>query len=64
MISMRRFGRLAASIVLASRELGMGSGRCHDAVLTMAESYRQHMGEYAHMRGLHRIARVNIRNLA
>ena len=44
--------RLAASVVLASRELGMGGGRCGDAVLTMAESYRQHMREYAQMRAL------------
>ena len=44
--------RLAASIVLASRELGMGGGHCRDAVLTMAESYRQHMREYARMRAL------------
>ncbi|HST13130.1 MAG TPA: DUF2252 domain-containing protein [Terriglobales bacterium] len=44
--------RLAASIVLASRELGMGDGHCGDAVLTMAESYRQHMREYAQMRAL------------
>jgi uncharacterized protein (DUF2252 family) len=44
--------RLAASVVLASRELGIGGGRCRDAVLTMTESYRQHMREYAHMRAL------------
>jgi uncharacterized protein (DUF2252 family) len=44
--------RLAASVVLASRELGMGNWRCGDAVLTMAESYRQHMREYAQMRTL------------
>jgi len=44
--------RLAASVVLASRELGMGGGRCDDAVLDMAESYRQHMREYAQMRAL------------
>src|SRR5271163_3855479 len=44
--------RLAASIVLASRELGLGGGRCDDAVQTMAKSYRQHMREYAHMRAL------------
>jgi uncharacterized protein (DUF2252 family) len=44
--------RLAASIVLASRELGMGGGRCGDAVLTMAKSYRQHLREYARMRAL------------
>jgi uncharacterized protein (DUF2252 family) len=44
--------RLAASIVLASRELGLGGGRCEDAVQTMAKSYREHMREYAHMRAL------------
>jgi uncharacterized protein (DUF2252 family) len=44
--------RLAASIVLASRELGLGASRCDDAVLTMAQAYRRHMGEYAHMRAL------------
>ena len=42
--------RLAASIVLASRELGLGAGSCEDAVLTMAQSYREHMREYAQMR--------------
>jgi uncharacterized protein (DUF2252 family) len=42
--------RLAASIILASRELGLGGGRCEEAVLTMAQSYREHMREYAHMR--------------
>ena len=44
--------RLGASVVLASRELGMSSARCEDAVLTMALSYREHMLEYAHMRNL------------
>jgi uncharacterized protein (DUF2252 family) len=44
--------RLAASIVLASSELGMGSGRSRDAVLKMAKSYRQHMRAYAQMRAL------------
>ncbi len=44
--------RLAASIILASRELGLGGGRCENAVLTMAQSYREHMREYAHMRAL------------
>jgi uncharacterized protein (DUF2252 family) len=44
--------RLAASIVLASREIGMGAGGCRNAVLTMARSYRLHMREYAHMRAL------------
>ena len=44
--------RLAASIELASRELGLGGGRCSDAVLTMAGSYREHIREYARMRAL------------
>ncbi|HXN98637.1 MAG TPA: DUF2252 domain-containing protein [Candidatus Acidoferrales bacterium] len=44
--------RLAASIVLASRELGLSAGRCEDSVHTMAKSYRDHMREYAHMRNL------------
>ncbi len=44
--------RLAASIVLASRELGLGGRQCGDAVLTMAQSYREHMRRYAHMRAL------------
>jgi uncharacterized protein (DUF2252 family) len=44
--------RLAASVVLASREMGFGRGRCEDAVLTMALSYREQMREYARMRNL------------
>jgi uncharacterized protein (DUF2252 family) len=44
--------RLAASIILASRELGLSGGRCEDAVHTMAQSYREHMREYAYMRAL------------
>jgi len=44
--------RLAASVALASRELGLGAGRCNDAVLTMAQSYRERMAEYAQMRAL------------
>jgi uncharacterized protein (DUF2252 family) len=44
--------RLAASVALASRELGMGGGRCGDVVRKVAESYRQHMREYAQMRAL------------
>ena len=44
--------RLAASVVLASRELGIGGGRCGDAVLTMVEAYREHMRECARMRAL------------
>jgi len=44
--------RLGASIVLASRELGLGGGSCEDAVVTMSQSYREHMREYARMRAL------------
>src|SRR5580658_5831269 len=44
--------RLGASIVLASRELGLGGGRCQDAVVTMTQSYREHMREYGRMRAL------------
>ncbi len=44
--------RLAASIVLASRELGIGNGSCKNAVIKMARSYREHMREYARMRSL------------
>jgi uncharacterized protein (DUF2252 family) len=44
--------RLAASIILASRELGLNHPRSRDAVLTMAQSYREHMREYGRMRAL------------
>ena len=44
--------RLAASIVLASRELGLNRKRSDDAVVTMAQSYRERMREYGHMRAL------------
>src|ERR1700730_11083154 len=44
--------RLAASVVLASRELGMGEGRCADAAVAMAKAYRHRMREYARMRAL------------
>jgi uncharacterized protein (DUF2252 family) len=44
--------RLSASIVLASKERGIGVGGCLDAVLTMAQSYRKHMNEYADMTAL------------
>jgi uncharacterized protein (DUF2252 family) len=44
--------RLAASVVLASRELGLGGRRCGDAVRAMAQSYRQHIREYGLMRAL------------
>jgi uncharacterized protein (DUF2252 family) len=44
--------RLAASVVLASRELGLRNGRCADAAVAMAKSYRKHMHQYARMRAL------------
>jgi uncharacterized protein (DUF2252 family) len=44
--------RLAASVVLASRELGLKEAACSDAVLKLAQSYRQHIREYARMRAL------------
>src|SRR5277367_1168328 len=44
--------RLAASVVLASRELGLSEARCTDAVHALAESYREHMREYAQMPAL------------
>jgi uncharacterized protein (DUF2252 family) len=44
--------RLAASIAVASPELGLDKSCCRDAVLTMARSYRQHMRDYATMRAL------------
>lgn len=44
--------RLAASIVLASRELGMKERRCADAARSVVQSYREHIREYAKMRAL------------
>jgi uncharacterized protein (DUF2252 family) len=44
--------RLATSIILASRELGIGNGSCKNAALAMAKSYREHMRDYARMRSL------------
>ena len=44
--------RLAASIVLASRELGMKERRCADAARGVVQSYREHMREYAKLRAL------------
>jgi uncharacterized protein (DUF2252 family) len=44
--------RLAASSVLASRELDLGQGHCADAARTAVQSYREHMREYAEMRAL------------
>lgn len=44
--------RLAASIVLATREASVGERDCADAARTAAESYRKHMREYAEMTSL------------
>ena len=44
--------RLAASIVLASRELGLGDRRSADAASSAIRSYREHMREYAGMQAL------------
>ena len=41
--------RLAVSIVLATREAGIGERRCLDAVRAAVESYRKRMHEYAGM---------------
>ncbi len=44
--------RLAASIVLAGRELGLGGKHCVAAARAAVQSYREHMREYAEMRAL------------
>jgi uncharacterized protein (DUF2252 family) len=44
--------RLAASIFLGLREVGSGDGQCKDAVLTMAQSYRARMQDYARRHAL------------
>ena len=44
--------RLAASIVLGLREIGLGEGRCKHAVYKMAQSYREQMHRHARMRPL------------
>ncbi|MFY9690113.1 MAG: DUF2252 domain-containing protein [Candidatus Acidiferrales bacterium] len=44
--------RLAASSVLASRELEFSKPHCADAARTAVRSYREHMREYAEMRAL------------
>jgi uncharacterized protein (DUF2252 family) len=44
--------RLAASIILGLREIGLGDGRCKDAVFRMAQSYREQIHRYAEMRAL------------
>jgi uncharacterized protein (DUF2252 family) len=44
--------RLAASAVLAGRELGVSDKRCAAAACAAVGSYREHMREYAEMRAL------------
>lgn len=44
--------RLAASVVLAGRELNCRARDCQDAAESAVESYRTHMREYAEMRAL------------
>jgi uncharacterized protein (DUF2252 family) len=44
--------RLAASTVLAGRELGVGDKHCGSAARAAARSYREHMREYSEMRAL------------
>jgi uncharacterized protein (DUF2252 family) len=44
--------RLAASIVLAMRDAGIGERHCMDAALASAKSYRKHMHQYAEMSAL------------
>lgn len=44
--------RLAASSVLAGRELGLSERHCADAARTAVQSYRERMHEYAEMRAL------------
>jgi uncharacterized protein (DUF2252 family) len=44
--------RLATSVVLAGRELGLKNGQCCEAARATVASYRIHMREYAYMRAL------------
>ena len=44
--------RLAASIVLATRQAGVSERHCSDAAQSAVESYRTHMREYAEMTAL------------
>jgi len=44
--------RLAASIILGLRDIGLGDGRCKDAVFGMAQSYRTQIHRHAKMRAL------------
>src|SRR5262249_39752792 len=44
--------RLASSIMLGLRDIGLGDGRCKDAVFKMAQSYRTQIDRHAKMRAL------------
>ena len=44
--------RLATSVVLSGRELGLRERHCNDTARATVESYREHMREYAQMRAL------------
>jgi uncharacterized protein (DUF2252 family) len=44
--------RLAASVVLASRELGLAAHQSSEAAGALVASYREHMRQYARMRAL------------
>jgi len=41
--------RLAASIALAARSIGLSDGKARDCASTSARSYREHMGEFSKM---------------
>jgi uncharacterized protein (DUF2252 family) len=44
--------RLAASIILGLRDIGLSDGHCKDAVYNMARSYREHLHRHAKMPAL------------
>ena len=44
--------RLAASIILGLREIGLSDGQCKDGVFTLAQSYRRHIHRFAKMHAL------------
>lgn len=44
--------RLAASIILGVRDIGLSDAHCKDAVFTMARSYREHIHRFAKMHAL------------
>ena len=44
--------RLAASLVIASRDNGLSESTAKDVVLTCVKSYREHMAEFSHMGSL------------